>query len=59
MAFFLDGDINDACAVLTKFLTEAPTGMWAATLPVEPWMRPFLDDKRVIAVLSQLAQRAK
>jgi len=59
MAFFLDGDINDACATLTTLLNDAPPGQWAATLPVEPWLRPFVDDKRVVDVLSQLAKRAR
>jgi len=59
LAFFLDGDINDACAALTKFLAEMPHSMSAATLPVEPWLRPFLNDKRIAAVLKLLADRAK
>jgi tetratricopeptide (TPR) repeat protein len=59
LAFFLDGDINDACAALTKFLAEAPAGMAASTLPVEPWLRPLLNDKRIVTVLRQLADRAK
>lgn len=59
MSFFLDGDINDACAELKAFFADAPLGMAGGTLPVEPWMRPFLDDKRVIALLAQLAERAK
>lgn len=59
LAFFLDGDINDACAALTSFLGEAPPGMAASTLPVEPWLRPFMNDKRIAAVLKQLADRAR
>lgn len=59
MAFFLDGDVNDACAALTAFFEASPPGMSAGTLPVEPWLHPFLADKRVAALLNQLAERAK
>lgn len=59
MAFFLDGDINDACAALKAFFDATPPGMSAGTLPVEPWLQPFLNDKRVVALLAQLAERAK
>jgi DNA-binding winged helix-turn-helix (wHTH) protein len=58
MAFFLDGDVNDACAALTKYLADQPLNMAASTLPIEPWIRPFAEDKRVKAVLKQLADRA-
>lgn len=55
----LDGDINDACALANDYLAAAPVNFSMAVLPAEPWIRPFTSDKRVVAVLKRLADRAK
>lgn len=59
MGCLLDGDINDACALATDYLGRSTPAMYLATLPVEPWMRPFTSDKRVASVLKSVADRAK
>lgn len=56
--FFLDHDIKDACQILADMLTKAPAGLGCWTLPVEPWLREYMDDKRVLALFDQLASRA-
>ncbi len=55
----LDGDINDACALANDYLATVPINMALATLPAEPWCRPFVGDKRVAAVIKHLADRAR
>lgn len=58
-AFFIDHDIKDGCNVLAALLSDAPPGLAGWTLPVEPWLTPYLDDKRVVTLLEQLAGRAR
>ncbi len=55
----LDGDIKDACALATGFLERSTPSFYLATLPVEPWIRPFAADPRVAAVLTAVATRAR
>ncbi|MBP6716232.1 MAG: hypothetical protein KA205_05165, partial [Acidobacteria bacterium] len=57
--FFIDHDIKDGCHALTSLLSDAPPGLAGWTLPVEPWLTPYLDDKRVVTLLEQLAGRAR
>ena len=59
LGFLLDGDINDACALATQYFGTTTPSMVLATLPSEPWIRPFVKDPRVAAVLKQLADRAQ
>lgn len=56
--FFLERDIKDACVTVSTMLATAPAGLGCWTLPVEPWLRPYVDDPRVVALFDQLAASA-
>jgi tetratricopeptide (TPR) repeat protein len=59
LGFLLDGDINDACALANAWMADSTPSMVLSGLSIEPWTRPFLNDKRVAAVLKTIADRAQ
>jgi DNA-binding winged helix-turn-helix (wHTH) protein/tetratricopeptide (TPR) repeat protein len=51
--------VASACAAINDLLDRTPPGLPGWTLPVEPWLRPYLDLPVVRQLLTRIAERAR
>jgi len=55
----LDGQCDEAIAVLDQWLARAPAGFAGWTIPIEPFLKPLRTQPGFAAVLKRLSDRAR